>query len=75
MISIVIDLDTTSLDASSLALGAYFSINLSPKPLIKYPPSPRQPSVIKQPAPYIPVGWNCTNSISCIGIPALEAKA
>ena len=50
-ISIVIDLDTTSLEARSLAVGAYLSMNRSPSLLIRYPPSPRQPSVIKQPAP------------------------
>ena len=50
-ISIVIDLDTTSLEARSLAVGAYLSMKRSPSLLIRYPPSPRQPSVIKQPAP------------------------
>ena len=30
LISIVIDRDTTSLEARSLAVGAYLSINLSP---------------------------------------------
>jgi hypothetical protein len=24
-----------------------------------------QPSVMRHPAPYMPVGWNCTNSRSC----------
>lgn len=75
-ISIVIDRDTTSRDARSLAVGAYRSMNRSPAPrprpapqrepappaapargasapslLRRIPPSPRQPSVIRQPAP------------------------
>ena len=45
------DLETTSLDARSFAEGAYLSINLSPSELTKNPPSPREPSVIKHPAP------------------------
>ena len=48
--------DTTSRDAKSLYVGAYRSINRSPSELVKYPPSPRAPSVIKQPEPNIPVG-------------------
>ena len=55
-ISIVIDLETTSLLAKSLALGAYLSINLSPSLFIKNPPSPLHPSVNNTPAPYTPVG-------------------
>ena len=46
-----IDLLTTSLEAKSFAFGAYLSINLSPLPLTKNPPSPLTPSVIKQPTP------------------------
>jgi len=42
----------TSLEAKSLALGAYLSINLSPRPFFKKPPSPLQPSVIKHPDPF-----------------------
>ena len=54
LISTVSALDTTSLLAKSFKEGAYLSINLSPSLLIKNPPSPRLPSVIKHPAPYIP---------------------
>jgi hypothetical protein len=50
-ISIVIALETTSLDAKSLAYGAYLSINLSPNEFLKIPPSPLHPSVIKHPEP------------------------
>jgi len=45
------DLDTTSREAKSLATGAYLSINRSPSEFTKNPPSPLQPSVIRQPAP------------------------
>ena len=51
LISIVIDRETTSREAKSLAFGAYRSINLSPALLRRYPPSPRLPSVIRHPAP------------------------
>lgn len=94
----VMDLDTTSLEARSLADGAYRSMNLSPSLFLRMPPSPRDPShvkmdnnievndlrqqkqintnwnyldqtsipsVMRHPAPYIPVGWNWTNSRSC----------
>ena len=54
LISSVIDRDTTSREARSLATGAYRSMNRSPSLFRRYPPSPRQPSVIKQPAPYMP---------------------
>merc|ERR1719308_563705 len=60
---------TTSLLAKSLATGAYLSMNLSPSLLTRYPPSPLHPSVIKQPAPYMPVGWDWTNSMSWLGSP------
>ena len=56
LISIVMARLTTSRDAKSLAEGAYLSMKRSPSELVKNPPSPRTPSVIKQPAPYIPVG-------------------
>ena len=55
LISRVIDRDTTSREARSLATGAYRSMNLSPSLFRRYPPSPRQPSVIRQPAPYMPI--------------------
>ena len=67
------DLATTSLPARSFTFGAYRSINLSPSAFIKYPPSPLQPSVTREPAPYMPVGWNCHISMSCAGKPALRA--
>ena len=57
--SSVIDLDTTSLEARSLAVGAYLSMNLSPALLSRYPPSPLDPSVIRHPAPYIPGECTC----------------
>ena len=34
----------------------------------KIPPSPRQPSVIKQPAGKIPVGWNLDKHVFCWNI-------
>lgn len=42
---------TTSRLAKSLAVGAYRSMNRSPSLLRRMPPSPREPSVIRQPAP------------------------
>ena len=45
----------------------------SPFAFSRYPPSPRTPSVIRMPAPWIPVGWNWKNSMSCSGIPARAA--
>ncbi len=50
-ISIVIARETTSRDARSFADGAYRSMKRSPSLLVRYPPSPRAPSVIRQPAP------------------------
>lgn len=55
-ISIVIALDTISRDARSFAFGAYRSMKNSPSELSSFPPSPRLPSVIKMPLPYIPGG-------------------
>jgi len=46
-ISSVIDLETTSRDAKSFAVGAYRSINLSPSLFLKMPPSPREPVFFK----------------------------
>eukprot|EP00955_Chlamydomonas_euryale_P034562 349824-Chlamydomonas_euryale.AAC.15 len=43
--------DTTSRDARSFAVGAYRSMKRSPSELRRMPPSPRDPSVIRQPAP------------------------
>ena len=51
LISISIERLTTSLDAKSFAFGAYLSINLSPLPFTRNPPSPLAPSVIKHPTP------------------------
>lgn len=46
-ISMVIDLDTTSLEARSFAVGAYRSINRSPSLFLRIPPSPRDPTICK----------------------------
>ena len=53
----------------------HLSMNRSPSELTRYPPSPRHPSVIRQPAPYMPVGWNWTNSMSWLGRPARVTMA
>src|SRR5215207_6479733 len=45
----------------------------SPSLLRRMAPSPRQPSVSSTPAPATPVGWNCQNSMSSSGMPALAA--
>lgn len=50
-ISMVIERETTSREAKSFALGAYRSMKRSPSELMRKPPSPREPSVIRQPAP------------------------
>ena len=71
----VIERLTTSRDARSLAFGAYRSMKRSPAELVRNPPSPRTPSVMRHPAPYTPVGWNCTNSMSWSGSPARSAIA
>ena len=47
----VMERDTTSREARSLAVGAYRSMNRSPSLLRRMPPSPRLPSVIRHPAP------------------------
>src|SRR3989344_3522852 len=47
----------------------------SPSELIRNPPSPRAASVMSMPTPAMPVGWNCTNSMSCNGMPARSAMA
>ena len=52
----VIDRLTTSLDARSFALGAYRSMKRSPSELVRYPPSPRTPSVIRHTGA-INTGW------------------
>lgn len=62
-ISRVIDRDTTSLEARSFATGAYLSMNLSPWLLMRMPPSPRHPSVMRQPAPYMPAKQNKQTNI------------
>ena len=51
----VIDRETTSREARSRAVGAYRFMNRSPSLFTKNPPSPRDPSVIKHPAPYTPL--------------------
>lgn len=59
-ISIVIALETISRDARSFAFGAYRSMKNSPWEFTNFPPSPRTPSVIKMPLPYIPgrkINW------------------
>src|SRR5581483_3946231 len=77
--SVYIDLATTSRVDSSILLGSYFSINLSPFEFLRIPPSPRTASVTRSPftpgGQTIPVGWNCTNSISISSAPASYASA
>ena len=46
----------------------------SPSLLRRYPPSPRQPSVISTPFDFSVVGWNCMNSMSFSGTPARQAS-
>jgi hypothetical protein len=43
LISIVIDLETTSREARSFAVGAYRSMKRSPSLFLRIPPSPREP--------------------------------
>jgi hypothetical protein len=43
LISIVIDLETTSREARSFAVGAYLSMKRSPSLFLRIPPSPRDP--------------------------------
>jgi len=50
-ISKVIALLTTSLEAKSFAFGAYLSMKRSPSEFLRIPPSPLDPSVIRQPEP------------------------
>ncbi len=45
----------------------------SPFELRRYPPSPRQPSVMSTPFDFSVVGWNCMNSMSLSGTPARHA--
>ena len=47
----------------------------SPSLLIRYPPSPRQPSVMRIPDGNSVVGWNCMNSMSFSGSPVRRAIA
>ncbi len=65
--------ETTSRDASSIAFGAASAMKRSPFALRRYPPSPRQPSVISTPFERSVVGWNCMNSMSFSGTPARQA--
>ena len=50
-----------------------------PSELRRTPPSPRTPSVTRMPRTdsghTIPVGWNCTNSMSIMSAPAHAAMA
>ncbi len=64
---------TTSREASSIAFGAASAMKRSPSLLRRYPPSPRQPSVISTPFDFSVVGWNCMNSMSLSGTPARHA--
>src|SRR5437899_1457187 len=57
------------------------SSNMNRRPCLfsRIPPSPRTPSVTRIPrtlgGQIIPVGWNCTNSMSCSAAPARYARA
>ena len=70
LISVCSDRDTTSLDASSIMLGAYRSMNRSPSELSRCAPSPLAPSVMSTPLPASVVGWYWTISMSIRGAPA-----
>ena len=74
-ISVIMERDTMSRGASSILPGAYFFMNRSPSLFSRYPPSPRAPSVISMPDGIIPVGWNCTNSMSLRARPARYAMS
>ena len=54
-------------------------MNRSPSPFRSTPPSPRTPSVTRMPLTdgghTMPVGWNCTNSMSMRSAPAHSASA
>src|SRR6266700_6403704 len=69
---------TRSRVESSMRLGSYFSMKRSPSLLRRMPPSPRTASVTRSPCTpgghTIPVGWNCTNSMSSKSAPASYAR-
>jgi hypothetical protein len=54
-------------------------MNRLPSELRSTPPSPRTPSVTRMPRTdsghTMPVGWNCTNSMSIMSAPAQAAMA
>ena len=62
-----------------MRFGSYFSMKRSPFLLRRMPPSPRTASVTRIPCTpggqTIPVGWNCTNSMSSSSAPASYASA
>ena len=64
LISVCSARETTSREASSSLLGAYFSMNRSPLAFSSQAPSPRAPSVISRPLPASVVGWYWTISMS-----------
>ena len=61
--------ETTSREASSILLGAYFSMKRAPSEFSSTAPSPRAPSVIKRPFSTSVVGWYWTISMSISGAP------
>ena len=64
LISVCSARETTSREASSSLLGAYFSMKRSPLALSSQAPSPRAPSVISSPLPASVVGWYWIISMS-----------
>ena len=64
LISVCSARETTSREASSILFGAYFSMKRSPFLLRSRAPSPRAPSVIRNPLPASVVGWYWIISMS-----------
>ncbi len=67
--------ETTSRDASSILLGAYFSMKRSPSEFRRCAPSPRAPSVMRKPFSTSVVGWYWIISMSMSGAPISYACA
>ena len=70
LISVCSARETTSREASSILLGAYFSMKRSPSALRRCAPSPRAPSVMRKPFSTSVVGWYWIISMSISGAPA-----
>ena len=68
----------SAVSAANIA-GTYSNMKRLPSELRSTPPSPRTPSVTRRPRTdsghTMPVGWNCTNSMSITSAPAHSAMA